>query len=149
MLLVLFPKLRMKEGLLLPRGVLRQLLLLLLLLHLLDTREVGELVGGCQREARWQGCLTLLLSVPTLRGGWHIPSVNVISKGCLRVHGVAVLVHELVDVHETSSHTDDDALVFKLYQGSLAAKAVNTIALTLQAHQMNTHLQRGRVDVFS
>jgi len=53
MLLVLFSELRMKEGLLLPRGLLRQLLHLLLLLHLLDTREVGELMGGCQGEARW------------------------------------------------------------------------------------------------
>ena len=139
----------MKEGLLLPRGVLRQLLLLLLLLHLLDTREVGKLVSGCQGEARWHGCLTLLLSIAALGGRWHIPSVNIISKRCLRVHGVTVLIHELIDVHETSSHTDDDALVFKLDQGSLAAKAVHTIALTLQAHQMNSHLQRGRVDVFS
>jgi hypothetical protein len=59
------------------------------------------------------------------------------------------LVHELVNVHETSPHTDDDALVLKLDEGPLAAKAVNTIALTLKAHQMDTHLQRGGVYVLS
>ena len=104
---------------------------------------------GCQGEARWQGCLTLLLSVAALRGGWHIPSVNVISQGSLRVHGVAVLVYELVDVHEASPHTDDDALVLKLDQGPLAAEAVHTITLTLQAHQMDAHLQGGGVDVLA
>jgi len=106
-------------------------------------------VRGCQGQARWQGCLTLLLSVPALRRGRHIYSVNVISQGRLRVHGVTVLVHELVDVHETSSHTDDDALILELDKSTLAAETVNTITLTLQPHQMDAHLQRGGVYVLS
>ena len=44
----------------------------------MDTREVSELVSRCQGQARWQGRLTLLLSVATLGGGWHIHIVNII-----------------------------------------------------------------------
>ena len=104
---------------------------------------------GCQGQARWQGCLTLLLSVAALRGGRHVPRVNVICQGRLSVHGYAVLVHELIDVHETSPHTDDDALVLELDQGTLAAEAVHTIALSLQPHKVDAHLQGGGVDVLA